>query len=112
MRSDFYLNTDTILCGAIRLKHFPPSDFSPQIRAEIAPISARTLAENRSAEISDRKLPISASIRHGFFLPSGNRQFLMGENASIRNDLMYYFRHHILIASVVITTMNNTKPHF
>ena len=52
----------------IRLNQFPPSDFRPQIRAKIAPISARILVENRSEEISDRKLPISA-----IFLPSGNR---------------------------------------
>ena len=69
------LNSNVILCGAIRLKQFSPSDFRPQIRAEIALISARILVENRSAEISDRKLPISASVRHGYFLPSGNRQF-------------------------------------
>ena len=55
--------------------------------AEIAPISARILVENRSSEYSDRKLPISTSVRHGFFLPSGNRQFPMGKNASIRNGL-------------------------
>ena len=40
-----------------------------KVLAEIAPISARILVENRSSEISDRKLPISYSVRHGFFSP-------------------------------------------
>ena len=62
--------------------------FPMKILAEIAPISARILVENRSSEISDRKLPIFDSVRHGFFLPSRNRQFPIGKNASIRNGLM------------------------
>ena len=59
-----------------------------KILTEIALISARILVENRSSEISDRKLPISDSVRRRFFLPSGNRQFPRGKNASIRNGLM------------------------
>ena len=73
-RSDFSLNSNTILCGAIRLKQFPM-----KILSEIARIFDRILVENRSSEISDRKLPISDSVRHGFFLPIGNRQFPMGK---------------------------------
>ena len=58
--------------------------FPMKTLAEIAPISARILVRNRSSEISDRKLPISDSVRNGFFLPSGNRQFPMEKNASIK----------------------------
>ena len=46
--------------------------------------------ENRSSEISDRKLPISERVRHGFFIPIGNRQFPIGKNDSVRNGLIFY----------------------
>ena len=79
-----------------------------KILAEIAPISARILVENRSSEISDRKLPISGSVRHGFFLPSGNRQVPMGKNVSIRIGLRFDF----LKIQFELTTvgMNSTSP--
>ena len=63
-----------------------------KILSEIARISGRILVENRSSENSDRKLPISDSVRHGFFLPIGNRQiFPMGKSDCIRNSLRYNF---------------------
>ena len=58
-----------------------------KILSEMRAISDRILVENRSSEISDRILPISDSIRHGFFLSIGNRQFLMGKYDSVKNGL-------------------------
>ena len=54
-----------------------------KILSEIARISDRILVENRSSEISDRKLPISDSGRHMDFFSL----FPMGKNDSIRNGL-------------------------
>ena len=52
--------------------------FSIGHSSEIPRISDRILIENRSSEMSDRKLPVSTSVRHVFFLPIGN-------NDSVRN---------------------------
>ena len=60
--------------------------FSIGRSSEIPRISDRILIENRSSEIFDKKLPISDSGRHGFFLPIGN--IPIGKNDSVRNGLL------------------------
>ena len=56
-----------------------------RVLSEIPRISDRILIGNRSSEISDKKMPVSDSVSHGFFLPIGNRQFPIGKNDSVRN---------------------------
>ena len=74
--------------------------FSMKILSEIARISDRILVENRSLKIADRKLPISDSLRHGFFLQIGNRQFPMGKNDSVRNGVVALFFAFVFMPSL------------